>query len=102
MDRIGDLQRLCARGVAVSFDNDDNFAAAEVSEGGDGLEGHRHNKRAFRQIRNAARLANLTTTTNELLAEQFRSAGIDNVEATDVGTVIGRNLSLGDRAFGAH
>jgi len=31
MDRIDDLRRLSARGVAVSFDNDDNLAASEFS-----------------------------------------------------------------------
>jgi glycosyltransferase involved in cell wall biosynthesis len=95
MDRIGDLERLSARGVAISFDNDDNFAAAEVSDGGEGLEGHHHNKWVFRLTRKAARLSDLTTTTNELLAEQFRSAGVDNV------AVIGNHLKRNMFAFGS-
>jgi glycosyltransferase involved in cell wall biosynthesis len=79
MDRLGDLRKLSERGVAISFDNDDNFVAAEVSDGGKGLEGHRHNKEIFRSILQTARLADLTTTPNELLAEHYRSAGVDNV-----------------------
>src|SRR5690349_9886855 len=82
MDRLGDLRKLSERGVAISFDNDDDFAAAEVSSsggGGRGLEGHRHNKEIFRSILQAAKLADLTTTPNELLAERYRAAGVDNV-----------------------
>ncbi len=78
-DRLGDLRKLSERGVAISFDNDDDFAAAEVSEGGKGLEGHRYNKELFRAMLQAARLADLTTTPNKLLAERYRSAGVDNV-----------------------
>lgn len=79
MDRFGDLRKLSERGVAISFDNDDDFAAAEVGAGGRGLEGRRHNKELFREILQAARLADLTTTPNQLLAERYRSAGVDNV-----------------------
>jgi glycosyltransferase involved in cell wall biosynthesis len=78
-DRLDDLRRLSARGVAISFDNDDNYAAAEVSDRAAGLDGLRHNKAIFRDILTAARLADLTTTPNELLAELYRSAGVGNV-----------------------
>jgi|HubBroStandDraft_4_1064222.scaffolds.fasta_scaffold03827_3 glycosyltransferase involved in cell wall biosynthesis len=79
LDRFGDLRKLSERGVAISFDNDDDFAAAEVSDGGKGLQGHRYNKEIFREVLQAARLADLTTTPNELLAERYRSAGVDHV-----------------------
>lgn len=79
IDRIDDLRKLSERGVAISFDNDDNFAAAEVSDGGEGLQGHRHNAELFRAVLKAARLADVTTTPNELLAEYYRKAGVDNV-----------------------
>jgi glycosyltransferase involved in cell wall biosynthesis len=78
-DRLGDLRRLSERGVAIGFDNDDDFAAAEVSDGGKGLEGQRHNKELFREILKAARLADVTTTPSAPLAERYRSAGVDNV-----------------------
>jgi hypothetical protein len=79
MDRIGDLRRLSARGVAVSFDNDDNLAASEFSGVGGGLKGHRYNNAAFRQIIQAAKLADITTTTTDALAELYRREGVDNV-----------------------
>jgi hypothetical protein len=79
MDRFGDLRKLSDRGVAISFDNDDDFAAAEVSDGGKGLEGRRYNREIFRSILQAANLADLTTTPNEQLAERYRSAGVENV-----------------------
>jgi hypothetical protein len=79
MDLLGDLRRLSERGVAISFDNDDDYAAAEVSDGGRGLEGHRYNKELFRDIIKAARLADLTTTPSAPLAERYRAAGVENV-----------------------
>jgi hypothetical protein len=79
MDRIGDLRKLSRRGVAISFDNDDNYAAAEVSDGGTGLKGHRHNQELSRLILTAVRLADLVTTPSPVLAEQYRAAGAENV-----------------------
>ena len=93
-DRIDDLRRLSARGVAISFDNDDNYAAAEVSDRASGLEGHRHNTAIFRDILKAARLADLTSTPNELLAERYRAAGVSNV------VVIENHLERGMFGFG--
>jgi hypothetical protein len=83
MDRLDDLRKLAQRGVAISFDNDDNFAAAEVSYGGVGLQGRRHNQAVFRLILKAAALADVATTTNPLLADQYRSAGINHVIVID-------------------
>jgi len=76
-DRIEDLRRLSARAGRDHLDNDDNYAAAE-SATGIGLDGRRHNKAIFRDILRAARLADLTTTPYELLAEHDRSAGASN------------------------
>jgi len=81
--RIDDLRRLSARGVAISFDNDDNLAAAEISPQGNGLDAHRLNKRLAREMRRVATLADLTTTTTEPLAESYRAAGADNVVVID-------------------
>jgi glycosyltransferase involved in cell wall biosynthesis len=79
LDRLDDLRKLSRHGVAISFDNDDNFAAAEMSLEGDGLEGHLHNQEMFKGILTAAQLADLTTTPSELLAERYRAAGARNV-----------------------
>jgi glycosyltransferase involved in cell wall biosynthesis len=95
MSRIEDLRRLSARGVAISFDNDDNFVAAEISAQGTGLDAHRQNKRIAREMRQAAMLADVTTTTSELLAESYRVAGADNV------VVIGNHLPSKMSAFGS-
>jgi glycosyltransferase involved in cell wall biosynthesis len=77
-DRLEDLRRLSARGVAISFDNDDNYAAAELGNKA-GIDGIRENKALFRDMLKAARLADLTTTPSELLAERYRSEGAKNV-----------------------
>jgi hypothetical protein len=79
LGRVDDMRKLSERGVAVTFDNDDNFIASEVSEGGSGLEGHRYNKALYREMVKAAKIADLTTTTSPLLAEQFRAAGVEHV-----------------------
>jgi hypothetical protein len=95
MDRIDDLRRLSAQGVAVSFDNDDNLAASEFSGVGRGLKAHRYNKAAFRQILQAAKLADVTTTTTDALAELYRREGVDNV------TVLENHLQRDAPGFGA-
>jgi len=79
MDRIGDLRALSARGVAVNFDNDDNYAALEVSEAGSGLDARLHNLKRFRSTVQAAKLADLTTTPSPVLADSYRSAGASGV-----------------------
>jgi hypothetical protein len=78
-DRLDDLRRLSERGVAIGFDNDDNYAAAETSDIGSGLDGLRRNKRIVREIVKAVRLSDLTTTPSAELAEQYRSEGARNV-----------------------
>jgi hypothetical protein len=95
-DRLDDLRRLSERGVAISFDNDDNFAAGEVGVSGDrGLEEHRHNKALFKEMLDAARLSNLTTTPSAPLAERYRAAGVENV------AVIENHLQRGAFGFGS-
>jgi glycosyltransferase involved in cell wall biosynthesis len=95
VDRIDDLRKLSARGVAISFDNDDNYAAAEVSYGGLGLKGHRYNQGIFRNVLKAARIADVTTTPNEDLADSYRAAGAENV------VVIENHLDRGMFGFGS-
>jgi hypothetical protein len=79
LDRRSDLRTLSHHGVAVSFDNDDDFVAAEVSDGGSGLEGHLYNRRLAAQMLDTARRADLVTTPSPLLASQYGSAGIGRV-----------------------
>ena len=77
--RLPDLRRLSEHGVAVSFDNDDNYAAAEVSEHGKGHAARRYNAAFFRHVLKVARLSDITTTPSDALAHIYRSAGVPNV-----------------------
>ncbi len=86
MDRLDDLRKLGRYGVAISFDNDDNYAVAEVSNGGKGVEGRRYNRQLARMTVAAAKLADVTTTTRVPLAEYYRAEGVEHV------TVIGNHL----------
>jgi hypothetical protein len=78
-DRIGDLRALSASGVAVSFDNDDNYALSDLSDVGVGFEGRQRNRKIFQEILKASRLADLTTTPSDQLARYYRAAGAGNV-----------------------
>jgi hypothetical protein len=85
IDRLADLRLLSRCGVAVSFDNDDYLTALDTAVTADatgiesGVHVLRHNKRWFSESIKAARLADLTTTTSELLAERYRREGASNV-----------------------
>jgi hypothetical protein len=80
LERLGDLNQLSQRGIAITFDNDDNYEAAETSEIGGGLAGHRYNRTMARAVRQAVRLADTTTTPSHLLAEKYAAAGARRVE----------------------
>jgi hypothetical protein len=95
IDRISDLRSLSAQGVTISFDNDDNFRAAQVSERGPGLEGNRYNREVFRRLLKAAKLADITTTPSTVLADVYRDAGVENV------TVIENRLERTMLGFGS-
>ena len=81
--RLEDLRRLSARGVTVTFDNDDNYATALVSEGGSGLAGNRYNNKISREMLKMAATADLTTTPSEILAQAYRDAGIEHVKVIE-------------------
>lgn len=85
-DRISDLKLLSAHGVAVTFDNDDDLRAIDVSSSGGrtttGARGHLQNRRKFANMLKIARFADMTTTPSHALAATYRSAG-----ATDVTVV---------------
>jgi hypothetical protein len=95
LDRLDDLRKLSNRGVAISYDNDDNYAAAEVPDGLRSLRGVRQNRAIFRQLLDGARLADLTTTPSPVLADVYRRAGIKNV------TVIENHLERAMLGFGS-
>jgi hypothetical protein len=78
-DRLADLRALSERGVAISFDNDDDYSAAEVGDRAEGLKGRRENQHVHREIMQAAKLADLMTTPSRPLAEGYCTGGIDNV-----------------------
>jgi glycosyltransferase involved in cell wall biosynthesis len=84
LDRSRDLKQLMQLGVAVSFDNDDDFGAAEMTSGADGrLEAggraRAANVKRFTEILRLARAVDLTTTPSEVLAEKYRAAGAAHV-----------------------
>jgi glycosyltransferase involved in cell wall biosynthesis len=78
-DRLADLQRLSQRGVAICFDNDDDFSSADMGDDGRSAKALRHNKQLSRDMLKAARIADVTTTPSEALAERYRAAGVDRV-----------------------
>jgi glycosyltransferase involved in cell wall biosynthesis len=109
LDRARDLKQLAARGVAISFDNDDDFGAAEVlpESGSSGREGLRagggarlQNTRRFTEILRLAKLADLTTTPSVVLAEKYRAAGAPHVAVID-NHLDGELAGLGTKAVHA-
>ena len=83
------LAALARAGVAVTYDNDDDFTAVpkeapEYRRLG-GLEG----ERGFARSAKAAKLARVFTTTTDLLAGKYRRAGVEHVE------VIGNCVQFG-------
>jgi hypothetical protein len=84
LDRSSDLKQLARHGVAISFDNDDDFGAADMVKDASGKlqvgGGARlGNTRRFTEILRLARFADLTTTPSHVLAEKYRAAGASHV-----------------------
>jgi hypothetical protein len=77
------LERLSRRGVAISFDNDDDFSGLDVSsEDGKlvtGLSGRLSNVAKARAVAKSVRLSDLATAPSEVLAEQYRALGARHV-----------------------
>ncbi|HUA74972.1 MAG TPA: hypothetical protein VL988_09475 [Solirubrobacteraceae bacterium] len=94
-DRTEDLKQLGDRGVAITFDNDDDFALAEVSDGGSGLAGNRYNRKIARRLLQAAGQCDLVTTPSEVLADSYRRSGIEHA------VVIPNYLDRGMFGFGS-
>jgi hypothetical protein len=83
LDRIEALRELSRRSVALSFDNDDNYATAQVSEVGPGLKGHQHNRGIFKHLIEASKIADITTTPSPALADVYRAAGVERVNVIE-------------------
>jgi glycosyltransferase involved in cell wall biosynthesis len=84
LDRSRDLKQLRQRGVAVSFDNDDDFGAADMASGAGGkLEtggrARAANAKRFTEILRLTRAVDLATTPSEVLAEKYRATGAQHV-----------------------
>jgi hypothetical protein len=84
LDRARDLKQLAARGVAISFDNDDDFGAADMTSGADGRleaggKARAANTKRFTEILRLTRVVDLATTPSEVLAEKYRAAGAEHV-----------------------
>jgi len=89
LDRTRDLKQLAQRGVALSFDNDDDFSAADMTtrdrpgrlqSGGRARLG---NTKRFTEILRLAKVADLTTTPSEALAQKYAAAGARHVAVID-------------------
>jgi hypothetical protein len=79
-DRARDLKQLAQRGVAISFDNDDDFGTAEVTAKlQTGARARLQNTKRFTEILRMARMADLTTTPSRVLAEKYAAAGVRHV-----------------------
>jgi hypothetical protein len=88
LDRTRDIKTLAQRGVAISFDNDDDFGAADVSKGATGKldSGGRvrlENSRRFTEILRMAKLADIATTPSDVLARKYSDAGARHVAVID-------------------
>ncbi len=84
LDRSRDLKQLVGRGVAVSFDNDDDFGVADMAKDAAGRleaggKARAANARRFTEILRLTRAVDLATTPSEVLAEKYRAAGAEHV-----------------------
>jgi hypothetical protein len=82
-DRLGDLEQLSRLGVAISYDNDDDFSVSELGVRDNkvitGLAARKHNAQGSKLIARAIRLADLTTTPSPVLAERYEAVGASRV-----------------------
>lgn len=82
-DRMGDLQQLSRRGVAVSFDNDDDLSSTDMVSGKSSLVGMRINRRLSAIYAEIARFADLVTTPSARIADIYREKGAEHVEVIE-------------------
>jgi hypothetical protein len=73
------MTELKRRGIAVVWDNDDDFSSMPKSRQTRRMAGGRSNKQIFAEMILTAKLAHAVTTTNETLARVYRKAGLNRV-----------------------
>jgi glycosyltransferase involved in cell wall biosynthesis len=81
------LEQLADRGSAITYDNDDDYTTVPKESPNYKEAGGIVGQRIFKETVKAASLARTFITTNDVLAERYRSAGVDRVE------VIGNHLA---------
>lgn len=74
---LGEISRA---GTAITYDNDDDFTAVPRESPNYKKVGGKTGQRIHRMTVEAARLAQVFTTTNETLAEKYRADGVERVE----------------------
>jgi glycosyltransferase involved in cell wall biosynthesis len=74
------VAHLARAGVAIVWDNDDDFSATPKESALYKTHGALHGQRTTSRVLRVARLARVVTTPSEQLAERFRGAGINRVE----------------------
>lgn len=80
------LKRLSQRGTSITYDTDDNVAALPPESRNYDEKGGLSGQALFSMSVRAAQLAHAFTTTNEVIAEKYRQAGVERI------TVIGNYL----------
>lgn len=83
------VAELAAGGIAVTWDNDDDFTAVPKESADYGKLGGLAGQRVFTKMVRVARRARLMSTTSELIAAKYRRAGVERVE------VIGNHVPHG-------
>lgn len=83
------VAELAGGGIAVTWDNDDDFTAVPKESADYRKIGGLAGQRFFTRMVKMARRARLMTTTSELIADKYRRAGVERVE------VIGNHLPHG-------
>ena len=74
------LEQLANRGTTITYDNDDDYTAVPKESPRYKTTGGFVGQRSFAETVKMARLANAFTTTNSVLAEKYRAAGVERVE----------------------
>jgi glycosyltransferase involved in cell wall biosynthesis len=74
------LQELARKGTALTYDNDDDFAATPKEHPRYKKIGGLFGQRRFAETVKVARMASSFTTPSELLAEKYRRAGVERVQ----------------------
>src|SRR5260370_17117920 len=72
----GVLRQLARQGVAITYDNDDDFATLPKESPGYKELGGLAGQRMFTQTVKLAKFARVFTTTSEVLANKYRRAGV--------------------------